>query len=694
MKPKQLLALSLTLITTLASICSCASESSNVSVTASGNASKYADFLKERLDEIPEKLVLDISENSAFGIDMSYFADTEGYCIRANNGEVVIIARSEAGLDRAVRRYAEYGNPDSYSFTYGESYRIEKLTISGNDISEYAIVRPDDADDAMCYASSELARYIRASCGYALPEYTESEYAADASKAPHTIRLAVDYPSLGNEAFEISVLDNGDLEISGGRYRGCMYGVYGLLRDIGWRFIDSDNEYLYESEHLNITSEINRTEIPSVSVRQTSQISSYERAFITGKHGYYGIVEKACHGLDVAGIDLSSVGFIKAYGQPCYTNEEVLELIEDHYRRYIEQKLAEGAVVGKDLCYIDVAQFDSQSFCVCNSCTEVFYEEGSASGAVLRMTNRMADMAAEYDPEIYVTMLAYAGTNTPPRVTVPRDNVKISYCFYPSGSRFPCSNHTITDPDCPRNAVFLKEFNGWIELLGGKNLQVWYYPLNCYEIAFQLPCFDSAYDDITYFIEAGAENIFLCGEYNNGDNILLSSIAQLMWNGKMTRAEYDDLVREYFDLIYGDAGVYVYEYTMMLQEAGDRAGCWLSYHTAASGKVDHKYISDHFDYWSFLLDEAVRVASTEKQERMIEIIRARMYYVCIGITYTERYTNGSDTDRSLISERYTEMHRVFRENGLLVFDDYITKLYAPEELDIETNPFDSWCPIW
>lgn len=132
----------------------------------------------------------------------------------------------------------------------------------------------------------------------------------------------------------------------------------------------------------------------------------------------------------------------------------------------------------------------------------------------------------------------------------------------------------------------------------------------------------------------------------------------------------------------------------MLQEAGNRAGCWLSYHTAASDKVDHRYVADHFDQWCFLLDEAVRVASTEKEERMARIIRARMYYVCIGITYTDRYVNGDSEDRALIAERYEEMHRVFRENELLVFDDYMTKLYAPEVLDIQTNPFDSWCPIW
>ena len=47
----------------------------------------------------------------------------------------------------------------------------------------------------------------------------------------------LDDPTLGEEGFTLSVKDNGNLYITGGKWRGCMYGVYELLeRYIGWRF--------------------------------------------------------------------------------------------------------------------------------------------------------------------------------------------------------------------------------------------------------------------------------------------------------------------------------------------------------------------------------------------------------------------------------------------------------------------------
>ena len=71
-----------------------------------------------------------------------------------------------------------------------------------------------------------------------------------------------------------------------------------------------------------------------------------------------------------------------------------------------------------------------------------------------------------------------------------------------------------------------------------------------------------------------------------------------------------------------------------------------------------------------------------------------MLYICIGITYEDRYTHGTDEQRAVIAERYTEMHRIFRKYNLAVYDDLLERTYAPEVLDLETNPFDSWCTKW
>ncbi|MBQ7827636.1 MAG: DUF4838 domain-containing protein [Clostridia bacterium] len=698
-------------IMTATAISSCAIPDTSYSVTASAGAEKYVTMLEERLTEMPDSLVIASGDDAeSYGVDTAGFVDDEGYTIRAVDGEVIILGKTDAALDRAVRHFSNYGNNDKYSFTYGEGYRVKNLTVNGNDISEYAIVRPNDADECMLYAANELAKYIKLACGVALPEYSESEYAAVSDKPARTISLKIDYPTLGDEAFTINVKNDGNIDILGGRFRGGLYGVYGFLQDMGWRFLADGYEYVYEAESVDLTDENNRTEEPAVANRFASAYPIYydysygahvnfhgrylDHA-TTSKYGFYGIIAEACHGLDQNQVDWQGTydGYKVEGKQPCFTNEDVLQAIEDHFRNHIEARLAAGQTPGKELCYIDVAQFDSSEFCKCGDCMEVLAEEGATSGAVLRMTNRMADMAAEYSPDIYALMLAYAGTNKPPRVTVPRDNVKISYCFYVGGGHILCSNHHISGEECPANTanpIFAEEFNGWTKICKAENMQVWYYPFNCYEIAFQSPCFDTAFGDMKYLIESNVNCVMFC-EGENNDSILLTALSRLIWNGDMTEEEYRDMVEEYFTIFYGDAGKYIYEYTMMLQTAGDLNGCWCSFHTRARGKVSHSYISTNFDYMVGLFDQALKYAETEEVYNKIEVLKARMLYIGIAITHEERYLSGTDEERDVISERYTEMHRLFLEYNIPVFDDYINKCWAPAELDLEQNPSDHWC---
>ena len=103
----------------------------------------------------------------------------------------------------------------------------------------------------------------------------------------------------------------------------------------------------------------------------------YLNAADTAKYGFYGIIAEACHGLDANHVDWNGTyDGIKAEGQqPCFTDEEVLQAIEDHFRKYIETRMKAGDTPGKELCYIDVAQFDTTSFCNCQRCTKVLHEE-------------------------------------------------------------------------------------------------------------------------------------------------------------------------------------------------------------------------------------------------------------------------------------------------------------------------------
>ena len=226
---KKLLSIIMCALMLVSALASCAPAKSDSQSSSADETAKYTAYLDEHLESTPERkpasLVIETAENSeAYGVDMTAFSD-DGYLTRAEYGEVVILGKTGTGLDRAVRDYVKNGNPDDYFTVYGEGYRVKKLTIAGNDISEYAVIRDDNADECNTFASSELVSYIEKTCGAVLPEYTASEYAAASDKPTRTITLTVDYPALGDEAFRIEIGGDGNITIAGGRYRGGGYRV-------------------------------------------------------------------------------------------------------------------------------------------------------------------------------------------------------------------------------------------------------------------------------------------------------------------------------------------------------------------------------------------------------------------------------------------------------------------------------------
>jgi len=693
---KKLISFTLSALMLLSTVSCGKTEPVKTSVTASDGAEKYVTLFEERVDTMPDTLVLVTGEDTAaYGVDVSAFADDEGYTVRANGGDVVILGKTNSGIDRGVRHFTVYGNYDNYNFTYGEDHKIKNLTVMGRSIENYAIVIPDDADDAMRYAAEELEKYVCLATGADLPIYTVEAYADSANEIANKIEFTIDYPAHGDESFTIDVKENGDVDIICGRYRGGIYGTYGLLHDMGWRFFLDGSEYVYESDLVNITEECDRMEVSAIPNRYSTASAYNNRVGIhNGGYGMYGLVPKACHGLQSHKIDWQGIfeGF-NGFNQPCYSDEYVQQAIEDHFRGYIEQKLDAGAVPGVDFCHIDVSQYDTtpSAFCVCRDCLEIIAEDGAQSGIVLRMTNRMADMAAEYSPEINALMLAYSGTNKPPKVTVPRDNVRIAYCFYiGADTGYICSNHNINDTNCPQNIGYYEEFEGWKEICGEGILQVWYYSFNCQEIACQIPCFDTAYGDVRYLTDSGIDCIMLCEEYNN-DNILVTLLSELSRNGDITEEEYTDMVGEYFEIYYGTGGEYVLECIQMLIQSADRKGCFTNFDDRLSDKLDYSYLAANSEYIYGLLDKALKYAETEEIADRIEVTKARMMYVCINATHESKYVNGTSGERALFEERYTEMHRLFKKHSILVFDNYASKLYAPDEVDFSKTPTEHWC---
>ena len=710
-------ALILAIITLAACLASCAASPAapdpNIRITSS-DAAGAANWLADRLGGVPDRVVLG-TDADEFGIDLSVLAD-DGYIIRALGGEIALLARTGAGLDRAARKYAktvESGKAVGDE-TYHEGYRVKRLTIAGNDISEYAIVRVSEDDPCVATAASELAKYIEMTCGAKLGVVTEAQFAAGGYL--RKIAISSGDTSLGDEGFRLSIDEDGNLAVVGGVWRGALYGVYGLLEDIGWRFLASEGyyrefmpldkqEYLYEAERVDLTAAINRTEIPSVAIRggvggkkQRNSYVSYQRDDLGG----WGFTIRACHGLQnnhelifkgefegvYRGLDVEHI-------QPCYSDENVLEAIDAYAIEWVETRLAAGQQIGRELIAVDVSMWDSGPwfFCNCKRCRKIEVEEREGdlchTGPYLRMANRVADLLDEEYPGMCAAILIYNGTDKLPAKTRPAKNLYLAYCFYTSGFYVTCSNHCIDGTECPEgyvsNKLAAKYFEEWMNVVDPSMMQVWYYPFNYDNLSYNAPIYTNITKDMKYLASFDVGQVYLCCDNNNGlINEALSRYlaSKFLWNADLTLDDALELMREWFCLAYGEAGDILYDLSIMAEHAGDLAGCWCSFYSLTLDRVDYDYVKKHAEYIWDACDRAVALAADADEEAMIEKYTAGFLYMTVHALYEEMYINGSPEQREFITEKYRRVWELFEKHHL---DKYQGK-YVEGEFDPDHDP--------
>ena len=703
---------------------------------SASSSSGYADsvWLEKRLGSIPDGVTVGIGD--AVGVDMSRFED-DGYLIRSKDGEVVVCGKTEVGLDMAVRKYAkayENGQGASLNVVYHEGERIESLTVAGRDIADYRIVMKNNGNEIHTVAASELQKYIEKACGDVL-EITDS-------MGEHNIvieQITVDdarFAELGDESFVIEVRENGDVYITGGRYRGCLYGVYDFLEEyLGYVFwydydltcaaetneigeqpplypgyVGAEIEYVPEADHVDIPAGTYHTETPSFEYRRLAHDPSvqfgtnYRYKYRSNRDGLLGegVGLHANHG--VMKYNHLFVDFTGRNDENlCYSNEDNIQITIDYFEEQIRSKMDAGQKVGVDIVDVDVGHADTSVFCKCKTCQALYKKDGLYTGAILNYTNRVAEALAEdISPEIYVNMFAYNGTTMPPKVTMPRENVSVSYCFFPDPDKYPCYAHSIDGKDCEGqdltngggfridNPAYAKEFERWCEITS--RVFVWYYPGSWYFTPFSQTLYKNTLRDVKYLKECGVYGFYACPSYRTPDDAIIEAILpRLQWNCDITDAELENMVMDYMRFMYGDAAEYIYEWTQMLYSA-NRGSCWDTSVTYVTERLNFNYFLDNFDKIVGLFDEAISEAGSYLEECRIRQRAAYAYYPCLVTNYTPMYVKGTDEERALYLERwdtFDEAAKFFR----ISFGSYCCPDKPIFDFDItKKNPIDLSIP--
>ncbi len=689
----------------------------NISYSASG----AREYLSERIGAASDDMILGIEDDAEkYGIDMTEFRD-EGYVIRTLGGKTVIFGKTDDGLDRGVRYFANnLSDVDNASYTYGEGYRVKSILIGDRDIADFDIYLFPDADECHTIAAEEMQKYIELACGVHLDIVREP--------AEHMIAYEQVMPEderfdeLGDDGFNISVKDDGNLYISGGRWRGCLYGTYEFLEKyIGWRFIvnyqamtdtiTDDDYYLYEADLIELPIGLEDIQAPSFVYRQGRyQGSAYsniaikqkENDVIRGKAAYngYGYGRGANHGLlsgpikhgyiDLSMVDQSVISGVK---QPCFTDEYIIDAAEQYYIDQVEAKLAAGQKIGREIVEVDVAQNDTTVFCTCETCMEYVSLDGSDTGPMLYFANTLAERLGERYPGLYVNILVYMGTTKAPKVTKPLENVSCSYCFYCDTSKNYCSNHPLDGSECTvsesvglpiNNALYAKEFEAWCEL--ATRVTVWIYPGNWYYNQIPTTGLDTLLDDFRYFKEHEIHGVYPCmissAYWDTQDYLITYMISELAWNAEITDEEYEALIEEYMTIFFGEGAPYLMEYLDWL-ESTEKDTCFtMQGFSFPQERQDLTKVKNDYGYCINLFEKAKALAGSALQERGIELFELPMRFAGLVASFDDQYVNGTAEEKALYTQRYEEFKFLAIPNKFALHGRVLTE----DEYDVSIHP--------
>ena len=517
MKKTKLLSLILAAVTLATTACTTIpTDPATIAVdSSSSSVSTYASWLADRLgaeadgntvDHKDGSVILAVGED-AMGVDTTGLKN-EGYIIRTVGNDTVIVAKTDNGLDRGVRKYAAVvDKTGSTVVNLTEDLKIGKVTLGGADLKDFKILLPKAAEgarynyaatttDAMVSAANELANYMEIATGIKLPiEYVVGLHSMSdsqileqygngfillndptagggssikgATEAINGTYVNVGPGELGTESYHLTV-NNGLVRLVGGNQRGCIYGVYDFLENyMGWRFFGGGDEYVYDAEEITVDN-VDVTFTPTFGYRATTFPSAgggdpnpwhpemKNNCFNTSLLGHtsrwgYGLGSTWYHAHTFSYQVEPGMKGSQPYGdQPCFTDPYTKEVIINSMLKLISDR--QGGPwynkIGYDMVQIGCSMNDNTNFCKCDNCMKEI-RATSFTDLYLGFVNDAADAVNEAYPGMTVNTAIYFAARKPPKKDADGNYItvprdNVSIYYCIQG----CNQHTICDGLC------------------------------------------------------------------------------------------------------------------------------------------------------------------------------------------------------------------------------------------------------
>ncbi|MBE6892193.1 MAG: DUF4838 domain-containing protein [Ruminococcaceae bacterium] len=471
-----------------------------------------------------------------------------------------------------------------------------KLVVDG--VSDYVIVRGENAYVSEVTASTELQKYLKQISGVEIPIVTDStEPVAKEIVVGKTNREAdgeFNRDELGKEGFIIKSTGS-KLWLVGGELRGTLYSVYSFLEEyLGVRYYTSTVEKVPEMKTIELDKIEENKQIPVFTARLSDWLPKNPEWSVKQKindNTHVKLSEEVGGGIAYPGQNHSgefvhSMQFFVPYSQykdthpeyfavdkngnirengnwtqTCLSNPDVLQITIDGVRKM----LAEKPYVN----YISVSENDNHDTCQCEKCAQTDAEEGGHAGTMLRFVNAIADNIKDDYPDVMIDALAYFATIDAPTITKPRENVivrmaPIEQCIVHGTEE--CQEWWKSEYTGKSTYQMLKE---WSDV--GCELFIWDYSNNFAESTLPWPSLYPLKEDCKMYADHNVTGIFfqgnsysVTGEFGELRCYLL---AKLFWNPYMSDEEFEYHINDFLEGFYGEGWQHIRAYMDSLMKA-------------------------------------------------------------------------------------------------------------------------------
>lgn len=535
------------------------------------------------------------------------------------------------------------------------------LVLADGGRSEYRIVVSRDASPSERHAAEELRHFLREISGAEIPVADDKAAAAareilvGRSARLDALRLPIDWTKLGDEGFTLRTAGPA-LVIAGGRLRGTMYGVYALLEDhLGCRWYSATVSRIPKRARVEIAP-FEDTQVPAFESREAGFFVATDPdwAARNRQNGHDARLDDARGGRVVYLPFVHSFDRLvspKKYfdehpeyfgenagkrvprNQPCLTNPDVLQLVKEKVRGWIQDK-PEAAI-------LSVSQNDWGDPCRCKRCRTLDEAEGSPMGSLLTFVNAVADDVAAAHPRIAIDTLAYTYSRRPPKTVRPRKNVIVRLCDIEC-----CFSHALDACDSPQNRAFVGDLKAWAAI--HDRIYIWDYMTNFHAYLAPYPNLDALTGNLKFFARNHVKGVYAQGNYQSpGEFSELRAwlLAKLMWNPDAdAKALLDDFLGGY----YGKGAAGVKAYIDLLHKKGREENL----HLNKTPKMSSPHLDpDILRKADAILEEAERAAEDDDVK-----FRVRTARVPVWFALADRLPEG-DPERKRFEARWVEVAR-------------------------------------